>query len=52
MVFIRDGSALVNYSLNFGLTIRDIADLTAEHWHSTHGYELMLQGMRDGWMDG
>jgi len=53
--FIRDGTALANYYndyLNSGVRTWEIADLTVEHWHSTHGYELMLQGIRDGWMMG
>ena len=48
MAFIRDGTKLAQYSRDFGLRIWDIADLTDEHWHSAHGYELMLLGMRDG----
>ena len=43
---------MANYSPNFGLRIWDIADLTDEHWHSTYGYELILQGTRDGWVTG
>ena len=53
--FIRDGTALANYYdcyHNSGVRIWEIADLTVEHQHSTHGYELMLQGTRDGWMMG
>ena len=49
-VFIRDGTALANYYYTSGVRIWEIADLTVEHRHSTHGYELMLQGIRDGWM--
>jgi len=52
---IRDGTALANYYdyyHNSGVRIWEIADLTVEHRHSTHGYELMLQGIRDGWMMG
>jgi len=41
MAFIRDGTALAYYSPKFGLRTWDIADVTAEHWHST---------MRDGWV--
>jgi len=52
MAFIRDGTALAYYSLKFGLRIWDIADLAAERWHSTHGYELMSQAMVDGWVMG
>jgi len=52
VVFIRDGTALAYYSPYFGLRIWDIADLSAEHWHSTHGYELMPQAMVDGWVMG
>ena len=48
MAFIRDGTALTYYS--DGMRIWEIADLTAEDWHSSDGYELMLQSMRDGWM--
>ena len=33
----------------FGLRIWDIA---AEHRHSTHGYEHVLQGMTNGWVMG
>ena len=50
MTFIRDGTALAYYSDDIGLKIWEIADLTAEDWHSSDGYELMLQSMRDGWM--
>jgi len=49
MKFIRDGTKLAHYSSDFGLRIWDIADLTDEHWGSTHGYELMLH---DGWVVG
>jgi len=52
MAFIRDGTALAYFSPRFGLRIWDIADLTADHWHSTHGYELMPQAMVDGWVMG
>ena len=52
MAFIRDGTKLAQYSRDFGLRIWDIADLTDEHWHSAHGYEPMLRGMRDGWVMG
>jgi len=52
MVFIRDGTALAYYSGNIGLRTWEIADLTAEHQHSTDGHELMMQGMRDGWVMG
>jgi len=47
MIFIRDGTKLAYHSLNFGLRTWD---LTAEHSHSTDGYEHMLQGMTDGWV--
>jgi len=50
--FIRDGTALANYYYTSGVRIWEIADLTVEHRHSTHGYELMLRGIRDGWMMG
>jgi len=50
MAFIRDGTALTYYS--DGMRIWEIADLTAKDWHSSDGYELMLQSMRDGWMMG
>ena len=52
MVFIRDGTKLAQYSSNFGLRIWDIADLTDEHWNSTHGYEPMTCDMTDGWVVG
>jgi len=52
MVFIRDGAALANYYYNSGVRIWEIADLSAEHRHSTDRYELMPQGIRDGWMMG
>jgi len=52
MAFIRDGTALAYYSDNIGLRTWEIADLTAEHQHSTDGLELMMQGMRDGWVMG
>jgi len=47
LTFIRDGTKLAYHDYAFGLRIWD---LTAEHWHSTHGYEHMLQGMTDGWV--
>jgi len=51
MAFIRDGTKLAEYSSNFGLRIWDIADLTEEHWNSTHGYELIMTcDMTDGWV--
>jgi len=50
MAFIRDGTALAYYSNDIGLKIWEIVDLTAEDWHSSDGYELMLQSIRDGWM--
>jgi len=52
MVFIRDGTKLAQYSRGSGLRIWDIADLMHEHWHSIHGYEPILRGMRDGWVVG
>jgi len=52
MAFIRDGTVLATYYRNSGVRIWEITNFTAEHRHSTHGYELMLQGMRDGWMMG
>ena len=52
MVFIRDGTKLAIYSPHFALRTWDIADLTDEHSHSAHGYELILQGMRVGWAMG
>jgi len=52
MAFIRDGTKLAHYSSDFGLRIWDIADLTDEHWNSTHGYELMPCDMADGWVVG
>jgi len=50
--FIQDGTSLANYYHNSGVRIWEIEDLTVEHQHSTHGYELMLQDIRDGWMMG
>jgi len=52
MAFIRDGTALAYYSDNIGLRTWEIADLIAGHKHSTNGLELMMQGMRDGWVMG
>jgi len=59
MAFIQDGTTLAYYYPNIGLRTWEIADLTveiasltAEHWHSTHGLELMMQGMMDGWVMG
>ena len=52
MAFIRGGTALAYYSRNFGLRIWEITNPTVEHRNYTHGYELMLQGMMDGWMMG
>ena len=52
MAFIRDGTKLASYSSDFGLRIWDMADLTDEHWHSAHGYELMPCNMTDGWVVG
>jgi len=52
MEFIRDGTVLAYYSNDIGLRTWEIADLTAEHQHPTNGLELMMQGMRDGWVMG
>ena len=52
MAFIQDGTALAYYSGDIGLRTWEITDLTAEHQHSTDGLELMIQGMRDGWVMG
>jgi len=52
MAFIRDGTALAYYSDNIGLRTWEVADLIAGHKHSTNGLELMMQGMRDGWVMG
>ena len=52
MAFVRDGTALAYYSNDIGLRTWEVADLTAEHQHSTDGLELMMQGMRDGWVMG
>jgi len=52
MAFIRDGTVLAYHSDNIGLRTWEIADLTADHQHSTNGHELMMQGMRDGWVIG
>jgi len=52
MTFIRDGTALAYCSPKFGLRIWNIADLVAEHWHSTHGYKLMSQAVVEGWVMG
>jgi len=52
MAFIRDGTALVYYSPEFGLRIWDIEDLAAEHRYSTDGYGPMSQAMVDGWVMG
>ena len=52
LAFIRDGTVLAYYYSNIGLRTWEIADLTAEHQHSTNGHELMMQGMMDGWVMG
>jgi len=52
MTFIKDGTKLAYFSSNFGLRIWDIADLMDEHWHFTHGYELILKEMVAGWVMG
>jgi len=52
LAFIRDGTALAYYYSSIGLRAWEIADLTAEHQHSTDGHELMMQGMIDGWVMG
>jgi len=52
MAFIRDGTALAYYDPYYGLRIWELEDLLAEHQHITDGYELMLRGMRDGWVMG
>ena len=52
MAFIRDGTVLAYYSSGIGMRTWEIIDLTAEHQHSTDGLELMMQGMRDGWVIG
>ena len=50
MEFLRDGTALASYYHNYGVRKWEIADFTAEHRHSTDGYELRLQGVKNGWM--
>jgi len=50
LAFIRDGTALAYFSHMYGLRIWNISDLITEDRRSTHGYELMMQGIRDGWM--
>jgi len=50
LAFIRDGTALAYYYSNIGLRTWEVADLAAEHQHSTDGHELMMQGMIDGWV--
>jgi len=52
LAFIRDGTALAYYYSNIGLRTWEVADLAAEHQHSTNGHELMMQGMIDGWVMG
>jgi len=52
LAFIRDGTALAYYYSNIGLRTWEIADLAAEHQHSSDGHELMMQGMLDGWVMG
>jgi len=49
MTFLRDGTALASYSNDF-VRIWEIADFTAEHRRSTDGYELRLQGVKNGRM--
>ena len=50
MIFIRDGTALACYRSDIGLKTWEIADLKTEHWNSIDGYELMMQGMINGWV--
>jgi len=52
LAFIRDGTVLAYYYPNIGLRTWEIADLAAEHQHSTDGHELTMQGMMDGWVMG
>jgi len=52
LAFIRDGTALAYCHPNIGLRTWEIADLVAEHQHTTDGHELMMQGMMDGWVMG
>lgn len=54
MAFLRDGTKLASYLLYGDDPIRiwDIVDLTAKKWHATRGYELMMRGIKDGWMMG
>ena len=52
LAFVRDGTVLAYYYPNIGLRTWEIADLAAEHQHSTDGHELMMQGMMDGWVMG
>jgi len=49
MAFVQNEIALAYYSPDFGLRIWNIA---AEHRHSTHGYEHVLQCMTNGWVMG
>jgi len=50
LAFIQDGTALAYYFPNIGLRTWEIADLTAEHQHSTDRHEFVMQGMMDGWV--
>jgi len=50
MAFIRDGTELVSYSYSGTMKIYNIANLAAKHRNATHGYELILRGIRDGWV--
>jgi len=54
MAFLQDGTKLASYLLNCDDPIRiwDIVDLSAKKWHATRGYELMLGGIKGGWMMG
>ena len=46
MSFIQDGTKLALHSFR----TMGIWDVRAEYLHATHGYALILQGMKDGWM--
>jgi len=55
MAFIGDGTKLVSYPgphTTHTTRIYDTAGLAAKHHSVVHGYEPVLQGMKDGWMVG
>jgi len=51
MAFIGDGTKLASYHDNHPTRIYDIAGLTSKYRNAIHGYEPVLQDMKNGWVE-